>query len=103
VPRVDVGAARRAGIRRFGDLVTYQPRDGDPFSVSGVFTAPHETIDVSAEATVSSNAPVLGVNLADFPSKPRNGDHLIRAERRYRVVNVKDDGEGGAALHLQNA
>jgi hypothetical protein len=40
------------------------------------------------------------VNLGDVAATPRIHDHLVRAGRRYRVVDVKDDGEGGAELRL---
>jgi hypothetical protein len=104
VALIDVSQARRAGLRTFGDPVLYRPASGAPeFTVPlAVFTAPFEALELGAgEASISTGAPMLGVELSDFPGPPIAGDTLVRAGVTGRVTDVQRDGQGGASLRLQ--
>lgn len=85
---------------QFGGPVTYQPTEGAPFELQGVYSAPHTAVDIGASTEISTTAPMIGVDLAAFPAPPRSGDRLIREGLLYRVDDIKPDGQGGADLIL---
>lgn len=106
--------ARQAGLTQFGEFVTYTPAAGGPaFPVAGVYSPPHEVIDLGAETAISTTKPVLGVDLADFTARavaaghsaivPVQLDTLVRAGVTWRVADMHPDTEGGGVdliLHL---
>lgn len=98
--------ARQAGMTQFGDVVLYTPAAGGPaFSVVGVFSAPHQELDITAETGVSTTAPVLGIDRSDFRARmvaaghtaadPAQLDTFVRAGVTWRVVDIQPDSEGG--------
>lgn len=110
MPHVDLSAARRAGIDAFGEAILYT-RQGEPTPklISGVFTGVHEAISIGAELGISSTQPKLGVDLAELPGtvpdpKERIGDTFEREDgSRFEVIDVEEDGHGGADLILHRA
>lgn len=96
-----------AGIRAqaqatFGRPVVYTPKaGGGPYSIYGIFAAPHEEVRFGHGAPVSSVHPTLGIRLADLPAAPAKGDTALVNGITYRVIGSDEDGEGGSALQLQ--
>jgi hypothetical protein len=88
----------------FGEPVTYQPRSGAPFEVSGVFNEAYRELAALGDAIPMSGAqPMLSVRLAEFMEiEPRQGDQLTvqRTGETYWVREVRADGHGGACLLL---
>jgi hypothetical protein len=87
----------------FGEPVTYTPAAGSPFQVTGVFDNAYKDVSQSDFGTdVISVYPVLGINLADFPAPPAQGDQLTVASngKTYAVREPRQDSHGGALLIL---
>lgn len=84
----------------------YQPKEpgADPYDLDGVWSAPSEVVDIGAPSMVSAIGPKLGVHVADLPEhddpKERIGDTFTRAGVVWKVIDVQEDGEGGADLIL---
>jgi hypothetical protein len=101
---VDLSQARRAGYLQFGASVTYLPKEGgDPLAITGVYSAPSELVEIGAPTSISTSAPVLGVEREDLPSGDRIGDTLVLGGVTWKVIDVREDGEGGADLMLHRA
>jgi len=90
-------------IPTFGEAVTYRPKTGGSFQIQAVFDNEWQEVDPNSNVVVSSNAPRLGIRLRDFPSKPIQGDCLVAEGKTYQVVDVQEDGQGGASLFLHKA
>lgn len=90
----------RKAIFALGEDVTYRHQDGGRAKVSGVFTAEGEAVDLETESMVRAYAPRIGVRLADFKTKPRQGDTLEIDGKTFRVNDIEPDGFGGATLWL---
>lgn len=87
-----------ACVATFGESVTYTPQGGSPESITGIFNARTEQVDLASG--VLSYQPTLGVKVADLSTSPRVGDTLTVRSQGYRVVDIDEDGEGGAVLLL---
>jgi len=87
----------------FGEAATYLPRVGAPFAITGVFDNAYKEIALSEYGTdVATLYPAIGVNLADFPSPPLQGDQITIAAtgKTYAVRAPRPDSHGGAFLIL---
>jgi hypothetical protein len=90
----------------FGDLTLYAPAIGPPISIPGIFDNAYVELVMSGDAPPATSIyPILGVNLADFPSPPLQGDRLtlvtgIYAGRTFVVREVRPDSHGWAILPL---
>lgn len=84
----------------FGEQVTYYPRKGGSYKIDGIFDNDFETVDPETEQLVSSNLSMLGVNLNDLNFEMRINDQVQVRNLRYKVVEVREDGQGGASLIL---
>jgi len=93
----------RAGIREFGQAVTYTPSGGSPASVSAVFDAAYQLVTLGLDVEVDAVGPVLGVRLGDLASAPARGDGVTVGSTSYTVRSVHPDGQGGAQLILGEA
>lgn len=93
----------------FGEPVTYQPKRGAAFSISGIFDRPYtqevEPLD-PGDPTINTTHAVLGVRDGEFTAKaqplPVQGDTLyIENEALWFVVaDVQPDSHGGRKLVL---
>lgn len=89
----------------FGEPVEYRPRQGTPFSITGIFDRAY-TVDVEPiddnGPTVNTTRPVLGVRDSAFPSPPAQGDMLYipRVRTLFKVADVQPDSHGGSRLEL---
>jgi len=87
----------------FGEAVTYSPSAGTPFAISGIFDEAYREVEVvDGDIPVTTEIPVLGVRIADFPAPPLQGDLLTitRTGATYAVREARLDGHGGAKLML---
>lgn len=89
-----------AALSEFGEAVTFTPATGPALAVSGVFNNVWREIDAASGLPVSSNQPNLGIRLSDFPTPPIEGDKFLIRLATFRVVDVQEDGEGGAKCLL---
>lgn len=86
--------------KNFGEAVTYFPRTGGSVQLQAIFDNDYESVDPETEQLVSSNQPVLGVNLNDVNFEMKINDTVQVRNLRYRVIEVREDGQGGAQLLL---
>jgi hypothetical protein len=83
----------------FGEPATFTARAWNlPFGISMVFDDAFKVV----VGEVLSTFPAAGVNLADFPVMPEQGDQLVRENtgQAYLVREVRKDSHGGAMLIL---
>jgi hypothetical protein len=90
------GLANAAILTAFGQAVSYQQGDGDPFTIRGVFerTGDEET---GANALYAR----LFIQTSDFATPPEQGDVATVAGTDYTVFAVHADALGGGWLSLR--
>ena len=73
-----------------------------PFDLNGVYDDNFKFIDPETENLVSSNEPMVGIRMSDLPKPLHAGDliYIYSEQISYKVVNVTEDGQGGAVLKL---
>lgn len=84
-----------------GETVTYGPT-ASSFPVRAIFSGAERRFD-EAGTPVRVARPNLGVRLSDFTVSPKIGDAVVVRSKSYKVVEVVNDGEGGATLYLRQA
>jgi hypothetical protein len=82
----------------FGETVEHRPAVGSAYSTTGIYS--ERGTEVDGPLVVQTNAPALGIKLADFTVTPKAGDRVYLRSTVYKVARVDPDGEGGATLHL---
>jgi hypothetical protein len=100
---LDFGALTAPCNDVFGGLVTYTPTEGASFDVNGVYDDAYTEVHAAGDGTsVTSTSPILGVQLADFPCLPLQGDTLVvkKTGERFIVKEVRPDSHGWAILML---
>lgn len=92
----------KAGINAFKSSAVYTRAadPGNPISIAGVFSAPGTEVDPQTGAAVQSVNPTFGIRLAALPAAPDAGDQIVVKGATYAVLNVDEDGQGGAMLKL---
>lgn len=88
-------------INVFGERVYYKPLKGGSYYLQAVFDRNFEQVDPDTQVVIASNVPILGVNLNNMFGKPENGDEVKILDEFFRVVDSREDGQGGASLVLQ--
>jgi hypothetical protein len=86
----------------FGEPVTFLPAIGQPIAVSGIFDEAYREVDLAGGMAVTTESPVLGIRISDFPVLPLQGDQVTVPSRAktYIVREVQLDGHGAAKLLL---
>jgi len=103
---IDLTELGPLALADFGTAATFSPQAGGSFRINGVYDNAYRELELSADAPpVNTVAPALGVNLADFPSPPLQGDALTILEGPYAgtvyaVREVRPDSHGWAILML---
>lgn len=95
----------------YGESVTYTPAStGVAESISAVFDAAAEVVQIQGGVEVSARTPVLDVVLADLLVHPKgravgssDRDLVTVGGVSYQVVKVEPDGQGWARLILARA
>lgn len=88
------------GKKNFGEPCTLYPKAGGEFTFTGIFDNNYQAVDADTEEVVSSTQPALGVNLFDFATDPKQDDQVQVRNLRYRIIDVRPDGQGGATFFL---
>ena len=91
--------------QRFGEDVTYDPHDGAPVTVEGVFRAAGITAEAGNEVGIADERPEIDFRLAELVAKginraPEEADRITIAGQVYRPEDPVPDGEGIVTLHL---
>jgi len=86
--------------KTFGETVILLPKKGGRYSIKGIFDNEYEAIDPDTEELISSEQPVLGINLHSLEIRPRKYDKVKIRNLTYQVIDVREDGQGGASLIL---
>lgn len=89
-----------ASLRNFGEEIILLPQAGGRKKIRGIFDNEFEIIDPDTEQTISSNQPVVGVNLHNIRTDPKVGDQVKIRNLLFRIYDVREDGQGGAQLFL---
>lgn len=89
-------------LASFGQPVTYLAVSGSSFSLTGIFDRSSTELNLGPGAPISSTHPTLSIRLSDLlPLKPVRGDQIQIGLTIYKVIDVQEDGQGGASLRLQ--
>lgn len=96
--RVD-GILRRC-TDTFGEQVTLYPKKGGVHKIRAIFDNEHTLVDPDTEQPLSAQQPMLGINLNDVPVDIVYGDIFEVRNIRYRVIENREDGQGGASIFL---
>lgn len=80
--------------------VKYRPKSGGTFTIRGIFDESWEEIDLDTQVSLSSTQPNVGIILRELAEKPIIGDLLTVRFIDFKVVDVVEDGQGGATLFL---
>lgn len=86
----------------FGEEVRLFPKAGGTYSIRAIFDNEIITIDPDTEQPVSGNQPALGINLNDLPDglEIKEGDVFKVRNIKFRVIDNKEDGQGGTTVLL---
>lgn len=87
-------------LQTFGTWVIYQPAEGVPYSIKGIFEASYQEVQSDGQV-VQSTHPKLGVRVLDLKQTPQPGDKVLCKGTLYRVIEYQPDGQGGADIDLQ--
>lgn len=88
-------------LTTFGEPVVFHLEgQGQALPGRGVFTAAHESVDVSSGVAVLSVQPVLEVAQRELPTTPTEGDAVTVQGQLYLIVEVRPDGHGFLKLLL---
>lgn len=92
----------------FGEPATYLPAAGGSYPITAVFDRAYREIGMLDDtAGVTTQMPVLGVQLSQFPTgvQPVQGDQvtIVSANLTFNVKEVRTDGHGHAKLMLNRA
>lgn len=90
----------KSSTKTFGEPITYYPKKGGVYKIRGIFDHDYEAVDPDTEQLVSMNQPALGLNLNDVPFYPSVNDKVQVRNLKYRVIDSREDGQGGATLLL---
>lgn len=88
------------GKKNFGEVVTFYPKAGGSFEITGIFDNEYQAVDPDTEQVISATQPTLGVNLFDFSTDPAVDDQVQIRNVRYKIIDPRPDGQGGATLIL---
>ncbi|WP_431276273.1 head-tail joining protein [Variovorax ureilyticus] len=87
----------------FGEAVTHLPATGDPQAGSGIFDEAYREVDLAGGMAVTTEHPVLGIRISDYPVLPVQGDQVIVHGMTFVIREVQVDGHGAAKLLLNEA
>jgi len=93
----------KSATKAFGELVEYYPSIGGTYEIRAIFDNEYEAMDSESEQLISSNLPVLGVNLNDLDFEIKVGDTVLVRNLIFKIYDVREDGQGGARLYIHRA
>lgn len=83
-----------------GETVQFFPKSGGRIDIQGVFDNEASLVDPDTERLVTSTQPILGIRLRDLDKIPLEGDEVVVRGERFKVVDIREDGLGGASLFI---
>lgn len=95
-----VGGLLDVNIPCFGEEICYEPESGGFFRIPGVFDQAYFATDPDTEEVVSGNTLMVGIKLSNIPVTPEENDKVSILNRKFEVVDVQEDGQGGATIFL---
>ena len=84
----------------FGESVKVFPKRGGVFNIVAIFDNDFQVIDPNTEQVISANQSALGINLNDVSFDLSVGDQVEVRKIRFKIIDKKEDGQGGATLLL---
>lgn len=84
----------------FGEEIKVFPQKGGVYKIRGIFDNEYQSVDPNTEQVISANQPALGINLNDVAVDIRANDIIELRGMKFRVIDKREDGQGGATLHL---
>ncbi|WP_237387328.1 head-tail joining protein [Xenorhabdus sp. Sc-CR9] len=90
--------------QQFAERVNWQPKDGQPYDIVGVFDRAYaqqmESLD--GDSSINTTKPILGVRDAVFKSPPSQRDRVFvySINTEFVVHDVQPDSHGGTHLLL---
>jgi len=88
-------SVNQACLDTLGRAVVYQPKVGDPKSITGIIRN-----DIRPESTDPGVWVFLFISIADLGFMPQTGDQVVIDSVAYKIYDVTDDNEGGATLGM---
>ena len=86
----------------FGVEAAYTPVSGGAArTVSGIFDAAAQAIDLGLSLQVASTGPQFLVRTADLTGNGQQGDQFVIAGVTYKAVDVSPDGTGMTTVKLE--
>jgi len=82
------------------ETVQYFPKTGGRIDIKGVFDNEASLVDPDTERLVTSTQPIVGIRLRDLEKIPLEGDEVVVRGERFKVVDIREDGLGGASLFV---
>ncbi len=88
----------------FGEPVLFQPKNGQPVSITAIFQERQLVTRFSGGDEVQDEKTILGVQASQFPNAtPEQGDILIIRNRLWQVRDALADGVGHIDLEISLA
>ena len=94
------GGLLDVALPTMGETVCYRSKRGGVFTINAVFDENAIDIDPDTEEFVSSNNPRIGIKLSDLPVTPLENDRVDIGKLKFKVKEVREDGQGGAEIFL---
>ncbi|PCJ13805.1 MAG: hypothetical protein COB04_16085 [Gammaproteobacteria bacterium] len=95
-----VNMTRSACQKTFGEMVLYSYKNQKDLEIRGIFNESYVSLDADG-APISAAQPVVEINGADLPGKPKENDNLFVSGRRWRVDDVHLKTEGDYLIFLK--
>lgn len=92
----------KTSTRVFGEEVKFFPVSGGVFKFNAIFDNAYQAVDPDTEEIISANQSLLGVNLNDIKGNEVFKEDVFEVRgKKYRVIDVQEDGQGGATVLIQ--
>lgn len=77
-------------IKVFGEKVTFEFDGLPPFTRLGIFDEAYTNLNPADGELVTTEMPIVGIRITEFPRCPRQDDYLVIERTRQRYV-IKED------------
>lgn len=83
-----------------GESVTYTPAGGAAETVTGIYDAASEVVQLQGGVEVIGTAPMVSFDISDLSQVPAAGDAVTAGGVSYTIERVEIDGGGGCSCFL---
>ena len=89
-------------VEVFGQSATFYLAGQAPFTRDGVFDEAYLDLSPADSMQVTTEMPILGIRLSQFPQMPAQDDEVVidATGIRYKIREVRKDSHGHAVLKL---